>query len=411
MVESGSKTAALESAALHGDRRQRQESAVGRRVNRELEELREKAQLRRLEVLTGLNLCSNDYLGLAADPRLKQALIEAIGKSERVGSTGSRLLSGNAPEWERLESEFAEFARTEAALYFGSGYAANVGLLSSILGPGDVVFSDALNHASIIDGIRLSRAEKVIYPHGDLNFLEQALRDHSGSNGARVVVTESVFSMEGDVARLDSLMRLGRQYGAELLVDEAHATAVLGPQGRGVAAELGLTREILAVVHTCGKALASAGAFVCGSETLKQFLVNRARTFIFSTGMPSYLAGQIRAAVGLAIEGEARRAQLREMSDLLRAELACAGVNFGASTTQIVPVFCGTNELALHVAAALRAGGFAARAIRPPTVPDGTARVRLSLTATITREEVLRLSEVIPAAFQSVSARDTAARV
>lgn len=391
-------------------------SGLAGRVRREFDALRDHAQLRTLDRLEGVNLCSNDYLGLARDSRLKQAVVEAVAKSEAMGSTGSRLLSGNAPEWERIESEFAEFAGTESALYFGSGYAANIGLLSSILGPGDVVFSDASNHASIIDGIRLSGATKSIYPHADLPFLERALRDHSQSAGAKVIVTESVFSMEGDAGPLDSLLRLAREYEAQVVVDEAHATGVLGPKGRGLAAglvpelatEVGVTREILAVVHTCGKALGSAGAFVCCDESLKQYLVNRARTFIFSTAMPPYLAGQIRAAVKLAMEADARRAHLGEMSNLLRRELAHAGVNFGLSTTQIVPVFCGTNEAALHVAEVLRENGFAVRAIRPPTVPAGTARVRLSLTAQIREEEILRLAQSIGAAFESFAKRHSA---
>jgi 8-amino-7-oxononanoate synthase len=391
--------------------RERPNTGLAGRVRRELRSLRDQAQLRTLDKPTGVTLCSNDYLGLSTDPRLKQAVVESLQRAERVGSTGSRLLSGNTSEWEQIESEFAEFVGTESALYFGSGYAANIGLLSSILGPRDVVFSDARNHASIIDGIRLSRAAKVIYPHGDVRFLERALSEHSGSSGARVIVTESLFSMEGDVAPLDALLRLARELGADLVVDEAHATGVLGPQGRGVAAELDMTREVLAVVHTCGKALASAGAFVCCGESLKQYIVNRARTFIFSTAMPPYLAGQIGGALKLAIDADARRADLQAMANLLRQELARTGVSFGASTTQIVPVFCGTNEAALHVAQILREDGFAVRAIRPPTVPAGTARVRLSLTAEVTREEILRLSRSIQTAFESLSKRPSAVQV
>ena len=378
------------------------------RIQHEMEQLREGAQLRTLEHPAGINLCSNDYLGLATDQRLKQVVAEAIARAQAVGSTGSRLLSGNAEEWERLECEFAEFAGTEAALYFGSGYAANIGLLNAILARGDVVFSDALNHASLIDGIRLSRATKVIYPHADMNFLERALREHSRSTGAKVIVSETVFSMEGDVAPLDSLLRLARDYGAEIALDEAHATGMIGPRGRGVAAELGVTRDVFAMVHTCGKALASAGAFVSGSEWLKQFLVNRARTFIFSTAMPPYLAGQIRGALELAAVADAERQHLRAIADLLREELACAGVNCGASTTQIVPVMCGTDETALHVASVLEENGFAVRAIRPPTVPAGTARVRVSLTAKITREDVARLGQAIRSAFESLHQHSSA---
>jgi len=366
-------------------------------MTRSLDDLREQSQLRSLEILEGINLSSNDYLGLARDPRLKQAVIEAVERSERVGSTGSRLLSGNSREWEKLESEFADFAGTEAALYFGSGYAANLGLLGAILKPHDVVFTDELNHASIIDGIRISGARRVVYSHADLSDLERALRDHKSSSGAKLIVTESVFSMEGDIAPLDGLLRLAKDYGAELIVDEAHATGVLGPQGRGVAAELGRQREALAVVHTCGKALASAGAFVCCGKTLKTFLVNRARTFIFSTAMPPYLAGQIHAALGLAIEADDRRAHLREIATALREQLSAASLSCGSSATQIVPVILGANEAALRLAAELQANGFAVKAIRPPTVPAGTARVRLSLTNEISLDDVRRLAAVAAA--------------
>lgn len=369
------------------------------RIAGELENLREQSQLRSLEILSGINLCSNDYLGLAADPRLKQAVIEAVASARRMGATGSRLLSGNSCEWEELETEFAQFAGAESALYFGSGYAANMGLLSSILQPGDIVFSDALNHASLIDGMRLSGAEKVIYPHGDMQFLEDALREKSRSPGAKVIVTESIFSMEGDVARIADLLRLAKTYGAELIVDEAHALGVRGPEGRGVAAELKLEREIFAVVYPCGKALASAGAFVCCGAALKEFLVNRARTFLFSTALPPYFARQIHAALAIARKEDSRRTHLNEISIALRAELSAVGLNCGASSTQIVSVILGSNEAALRVATQLQAAGFAVRAIRPPTVPAGTARIRISLTSRITLADVHRLVSAIDAAM------------
>jgi 8-amino-7-oxononanoate synthase len=372
------------------------------RLQQELDSLRRANQFRTLECVSGINLCSNDYLGLAADPRLKQAASQAIERSARVGSTGSRLLSGNSREWEALENDFAEFAGTESALYFGSGYVANIGLLAALLGPGDVVFSDALNHASLIDGIRLSGAAKVVYPHCDLEFLECALRDRAGTDGARVIVAETIFSMEGDTAPFAGLLKLARKYSAGLVVDEAHATGVCGPQGRGVAAELGAQREILAIVHTCGKALASAGAFVCGSRTLKDYLVNRARTFLFSTAMPPYLAGQIHAALDLARQAQDRRAHLREISKALRDGLAAASLPFGTGATQIVPVILGGNEAALHVASELQRCGFAVRAIRPPTVPAGTARIRISLTSAVTRDQVDRLVAAIAAAVKDL---------
>jgi 8-amino-7-oxononanoate synthase len=381
------------------------------RMAEELEALRKDSQLRALDSLSGINLCSNDYLGLASDPRLKRAVLEAVANATAMGSTGSRLLSGNSPEWEELEAEFAGFAGTAAALYFGSGYAANVGLLSSLLKPGDIVFSDALNHASLIDGMRLSDARKVIYPHGDIKFLEGALRDNMDGLGARVIATESVFSMEGDVAPLEALVRLAREYHADLVVDEAHATGVCGPEGRGIAAEMGVELEILAIVHTCGKALASAGAFVCCGDTLKTFLVNRARTFIFSTAMPPYLAGQIRAALALARSADDRRAHLRKLAAGLRAKLAAAGIGTGPSTTHIVPLFFGGNEAALHFAAQLQANGFAVKAIRPPTVPPGTACVRVSLTSRITMEEIDRLADVIVRAEKSLPLPSSASAV
>jgi 8-amino-7-oxononanoate synthase len=381
------------------------------RMAEELETLREDSQLRALDHPGGINLCSNDYLGLASDPLLKQAALASVANASGMGSTGSRLLSGNSREWEELETEFAGFAGTEGALYFGSGYAANVGLLSSLLRPGDVVFSDGLNHASLIDGMRLSGAQKVIYPHGDVQFLEGALHENKGSAGAKIIVTESVFSMEGDVAPLEALIHLARKYQAELVIDEAHATGVCGPEGRGIAAGLGIEREILAIVHTCGKALASAGAFVCCGDTLKNYLVNRARTFIFSTAMPPHMAGQIRAALTIARSADEHRSHLRNLAERLRGKLGAAGIGTALSTTHIIPVFLGSNEAALHVAAELQANGFAVKAIRPPTVPVGTARVRISLTSRISMEEIDRLAEVIVRAEKSVALPSSASAV
>jgi len=380
-------------------------------MERELDSLRGQSQFRTLEFPVGINFCSNDYLGLATDPRLKQAVMETVARSGAVGSTGSRLLSGNSREWEELETEFAGFAGTEAALYFGSGYAANIGLLGSLLKPGDVVFSDALNHASLIDGIRLSRATKVIYPHCDLRFLENALREYANRPVSKVVVTESLFSMEGDIAPLSDLLELARRYGAELVVDEAHAVGACGPHGRGIAAELGIEREIFAIVATCSKALASAGAFVCGGRVLKEYLINCARTFIFSTAMPPYLAGQIHAALNLARDAETERAQLREIASVLREGLASVGIHCGASAAHIVPVMLGTNEMALHVASELQREGIDVKAIRPPTVPPGAARIRVSLTSKITFDDVRRLVAATVAACQSLPRETSASSV
>jgi 8-amino-7-oxononanoate synthase len=366
---------------------ERQEKIV-REMESELANLRERSQLREFAQLPGVNFCSNDYLGLAEDSRLKLAVLEAVGKSARVGGTGSRLLSGHDPVWNELEEEFAAFAGTEAALYFSSGYAANIGLLTAVLGKDDVVFSDAQNHASLIDGIRLSGARKEIYPHRDLNYLERALQLHECESCRKLIVTDSVFSMDGHIADLRAMQNLGERYGASLIVDEAHATAVHGPGGEGIVAQAGLKEEVLAVVHTCGKALASAGGFVCGSRVLREFLINRARTLIFSTAAPPYMAGQIRAALRLAGGMNHERKVLLDRSSVLAAGLNAAGWGKRRQSSQIVPVVLGSNEDAISAAGFLQEQGFAVRAIRPPTVPAGSARLRLSLTTRITNEHV-----------------------
>jgi 8-amino-7-oxononanoate synthase len=366
----------------------------------ELDRLEARQELRRLGQLEGVNLSANDYLGLSTDPRLSQALAAALEAGMPVASTGSRLLSGNAPEWEQLEQDFARFVGTEAALFFSSGYAANLGLLSAILRPDDTVFSDQSNHASLIDGIRLSRARKVIFPHLDLDYLEDALR-RSDSAGRRFIVVESLFSMEGDRAPVADLLSLAGRFGAELIVDEAHATGVYGPRGRGLVAAAGANVQVFASVYPCGKALASSGAFVCGSETLKQFLVNRARTFIYSTALPPYFAAQIRKAIEIVAEADAERSRLLDLAGFLRALLRDAGFDIGKSDTQIVPVLLGGNDAAIHYARELSRHGFAARPIRPPTVPEGTSRLRLSVTTKLSEEVLDRLVKAL------VSARDT----
>ncbi len=379
-------------------------SSLTRSLEKELREIEARGQLRTLEIPAGINFCSNDYLGLAASPALCIALMDAISRAERVGSTGSRLLAGNAREWEELENEFAQFAGTDAALYFTSGYAANVGLLSAVAGRGDIIFSDASNHASLIDGARISGAEKVVFPHCDLASLELALHDRVSQSGRKLVVTESVFSMDGDLAPMGEMTLLAKRYGAEMIVDEAHATGVFGAEGRGRVAELGLAGEIFAVVHMCGKALASAGAFVCGGATLKKYLINRARTFLFNTALPPYFAEQIRAALALTRSADAERARLRAMSARLREVLRAGGWNTGKSASQIVPVLLGRNDVASQIAAKLTREGFAVRAIRPPTVAEGTARLRLSLNCSLKDDEVARLVLTMTGAREMVGA-------
>ena len=372
-----------------------QQNKIVREMEAELANLRERSQLREFAQLQGVNFCSNDYLGLAEDSRLKRAVLEAVEKSALAGGTGSRLLSGHDSVWDELEEEFAAFAGTEAALYFSSGYAANVGLLTAVLGKDDVVFSDALNHASLIDGIRLSGARRVIYPHRDLNVLEKELRTQGHEMFRRIIVTESVFSMDGDIADLRAMYDVAARYGASLFVDEAHATAVHGPGGTGMVAQLGLTEEVLAMVHTCGKALASTGGFVCGSKVLREFLINHARTLIFSTAMPAYMAGQIRAALRFAQGMDDERKLLLDRANSLATGLNAAGCDTTGGNSQIIPVILGSNEDAVTAAKFLQEQGFAVRPIRPPTVPVGSARLRLSLTTRITNEHVTAVLEAL----------------
>ena len=378
---------------------------INERILAELSDLESRAELRHLETVQGVNLSSNDYLGLATDPWMKQAVLKGVNSSSRIASSGSRLLSGHEEAWTLLEYDFARWVGAEAALYFTSGYAANVGLLSALLRPEDIVFSDSANHASLIDGIRLAKCRRIIFPHLDLHFLEDQLRHTASVAGARVIVVESIFSMEGDRAPLADLAVLAEHYAADLIVDEAHAIGVSGPRGSGCVSEAGLSARVFATVHTCGKALAAAGAFVCGSESLRRFLVNRARTFIFNTGLPPYFASQVFAGMSLAAEADPGRAHLMELSAFLRNELQKNGFDTAGSDSQIVPVILGSNKDALHFAEFLRTRGFGVRAIRPPTVPVGTARLRFSLTAKHSKEI---LTELVAAMTQARDIRSSA---
>ena len=360
-----------------------------------LARLQERSQLRDFAQIEGVNFCSNDYLGLAQDHRLKEAVMEAVKAAPLTGGTGSRLLSGHDVIWNGLEEEFAEFAGMESALYFSSGYGANVGLLTAILGRHDVVFSDALNHASLIDGIRLSGARREIYPHLDLNALEALLRVHKTERCRKIIVTESVFSMDGDIADLRAMQNLAERHDASLVVDEAHATAVHGPGGAGLVAQAGIGDEVLAVLHTCGKALASAGGFICGSRILRDYLINHARTLIFSTAMPAYMAGQIKAALRLAKDMNREREVLLKNARALASAMRTDGWDVSGTDSQIIPVIVGSNDDALGAAQFLQVQGFAIRAIRPPTVPAGSSRLRLSLTARIAVKELQRMRECL----------------
>ena len=351
-----------------------------KRLADDLRALQAADQLRDLTIPAGMQLGSNDYLGLSTHPKIKAAIRGALDEDGRVCSTGSRLLSGNHERWEQLEAEFAKFVGAEAALYFPSGYAANIGLLSSILQPEDTIFSDAGNHASLIDGIRLSRARRVIFPHLDIDYLHRALQQRKLPAGEKFIVVESIFSMDGDRASVDELLALCERYGAWLIVDEAHSTGVDKPIRR--------TDRLLATVHTCGKALASMGAFVAGSSRLCDFLINHARTFIFTTALPPYCAAHVHAGIALAREADGRRKHLLELSVHTRKRMKMLGFDIGRSDSQIVPLVLGSNETTLRFAKALSSSGFAVSAIRPPSVPVGTARLRLSLNTNLSFTDI-----------------------
>ncbi len=326
------------------------------------------------------NFASNDYLGLAGDARLRVAarrVIDDLG----VGAGASALVSGRTVWHERLEQRLAHFEGTEAALLFPTGYAANVGTVSALAGRGDVVFSDALNHASLIDGCRLSRAEVCVYPHGDVGFLEEALRRHPDAR-RRLIVTDGVFSMDGDVAPLAELSRLAEQFDAMLLVDEAHGTGVLGEQGRGACELMEADSPNLIRIGTLSKAVGALGGFVTGSAELIDFLWNRARMQVFSTALPPAMCAAACAAIDVIQEDPDRRRHVGALSQRLRDVLSECGLPIPTgAVTPILPIIVGDAGAAVRMSEHLAEQGFFVPAIRPPTVPEGTSRLRVSLSA------------------------------
>jgi 8-amino-7-oxononanoate synthase len=336
-----------------------------------------------------LAFCSNDYLGLSQHP----ALIEAAQQAARqygVGAGASALVSGHSAVHEALEHELAEFVGMPRALYFGSGYVANVGLVPALVGRGDAVFSDALNHACLIDGVRLSHAEVHIHPHNDLAALERHLAA-SASARRRLVVTDAVFSMDGDLAPLHGMLALCERFDAFLMIDDAHGFGVLGARGQGTAAHLGLDSPRLIYMATLGKAAGCAGAFVAGDATVVEWLMQRARSYIFATAQPAMVAQSVRASLRVIATEGWRREHLMRLVARLRAGLAPLPWKQPASSTAIQPLILGGNRDALDAMAALRERGLWVPAIRPPTVPDGTARLRISLSAAHSEADVDRL--------------------
>jgi 8-amino-7-oxononanoate synthase len=367
----------------------------------ELEALRAADRLRAVPELSGpsrhhphgptgsfVAFSSNDYLGLASHPTLLAAATRVLPE-QGFGAGAARLVTGNLPAHRELEETLATFLGRPAALAFPSGYQANLGTLTALAGPDDLIVSDAANHASLIDGCRLSRARIAIYAHADAAAAARALST-PGSFRRRLLVTESLFSMDGDAAPLAALAASAQAADAILIVDEAHALGVSGPGGRGLCAAAGVAPDVL--VGTLGKAFGAAGGFVTGDLALRDLLLNRARTFVFTTAPPAPVAAAAAAGVALAAspEGDERRARLRSnvtlLAELLRVE---------APPGPILPVVLGKDRLALAAAAALRNEGLFVPAIRPPTVPEGTARLRVTLSSEHSRAEIERLAQAL----------------
>ena len=333
-----------------------------------------------------VNFSSNDYLGLAGDRWVRSAAGLAAEKSG-AGAGASRLIAGNLEIFERLERSLAERKGTEAALLFNSGYQANVGLISSLVGPEDAIFSDRLNHASIIDGCRLSRARLHVFEHNDVEHLDRLMA--SDSSRRRLIITESLFSMDGDLAPLPAIINVARERGAMLAIDDAHAGGLLGPDGAGGLAHFGLRPDAAdAVVGTLGKAYGSAGAFVAGPAQLRDYLVNRARSFIFTTAPAPAAAGAALEALRIAAEEPWRRERALKLAGRLRAGLTRLGLRTTDSAAAIVPVILGSEADALAASARLFDRGFFVHPIRPPSVPPGTSRLRITVTAGHTERQV-----------------------
>jgi 8-amino-7-oxononanoate synthase len=388
-------------------------------LERRLEELERLGRSRRTRMVSGsqgprvlldgepvLLLCSNNYLGLADHLRVREAAADAAMRWG-VGAGASRLVSGTMTIHGRLEQRLAAFEGTEGCVLFGSGYLANAGAIGALAGRGDTIFSDELNHASIVDGCRLSRAEVVVYRHRDVGDLERSLRRHAGGGGGggggrRLIVTDSVFSMDGDIAPLAEIVALAKAYGARTIVDEAHAIGAIGPKGRGAIAQAGLQGEVDIAIGTLGKALGSYGAYACASEEMIRYLINTARSLIFSTApSPPAIAGAL-AALEL-LEAEPHRVQrLRSNARALRRALTATGIATDDAEMHIVPLIVGEERAAVDLCEAALERGVFAQAIRPPTVAPGTSRLRLAVMATHTADELGEAAKVLAEAARDL---------
>lgn len=365
---------------------------------KQLADLEQQVLLRKRRVVTGaqgthlsvdgknyLSFCSNDYLGLANHPAIAQALIQGV-KDYGVGAAASHLISGHMAPHEALEHALADFVGLPRALYFSNGYAANTGVIPALAGRGDAIFSDALNHACIIDGARLSRAEVNIYPHADVGALANLMTDSKANR--KLVISDAVFSMDGNIAPVRELVALCERHDAWLLLDDAHGFGVLGANGSGVLEHAGVHSPNIVYMGTLGKAAGVSGAFVAGQPDVIDWLVQRARTYVFSTATPPAIAVALQTSLEIIAQEAWRREHLRALAARLRHGLSGLPWTLLPSQTAIQPLIIGENETALNVMARLQEQGIWAPAIRPPTVPAGTARLRISLSAAHTLDDI-----------------------
>lgn len=364
------------------------------RYDATLRGLARKSRLRTLSTRAGLDFASNDYVGLAGSRRLADAVARALANGTPVGATGSRLLRGNDPEHEALEAKAAAFFGTERALFFGGGYVANFAVLTTLPQKGDLLVLDELIHASAHEGARAGRAEVVETKHNDANAVDDAIKTWraGGGIGRAWIVAESLYSMDGDVAPLSELMAVADRHDAFLFVDEAHATGVYGPDGRGLAHALE-GRDNVVVLHTCGKALGGSGALVTAPATLADYLVNRCRPFIYATAPSPLMAVAAMEALDILADEPERRERLATLVGLAGEKAEALG--FKPSGSQILPIVVGDNGRAMALAHALQGRGFDVRGIRPPTVPEGTARLRISLTLNVSEADVSALFDAL----------------
>jgi 8-amino-7-oxononanoate synthase len=361
----------------------------------DLRELSDRGRLRSLRSRSGIDFTSNDYLGLAESAELRQAAADALARGVPVGSGGSRLLRGNHPEHEALEAEAAGHFGAETALYFGGGYVANFAIFSTLPQSGDLVVHDELIHASVHEGLRRGRADFVGVPHNDVEAFDAAIVRwrQAGGKGRPWLSVESLYSMDGDSPDLVELLAVADRHEAMLVIDEAHATGVLGPQGRGLAAAFE-GRDNVITLHTCGKALGTVGGFILAPKIIRDFLVNRSRPFIFATAPSPLMAAVTRAALELSRSKPERRERLARLVRFAGVELR-RQCHIEPSGSHIIPVIIGADQAAVALASALQRKGYDIRAIRPPTVPEGTARLRIALTLNVDEATVAGLFEAL----------------